>query len=128
MGKVIKVNLANNMTLVSVLHLENASALYANAIDSTGDIGYFVQTSWNVQVAPRIFKVDLTSNMSVLDSSDLNVGDGYVINLLLTSDSTALYMSAKDSKLNIYRISVHQETLQNLLTLKCCRFQRLTCR
>ena len=117
MGKVIKVNLANNMTVVSVLHLENASALYANAIDSTGDIGYFVQTSWNVQVAPRIFKVDLTSNMSVLDSSDLNVGDGYVINLLLTSDSTALYMSAKDSKLNINRIDLTNLSIDGFQTL-----------
>jgi DNA-binding beta-propeller fold protein YncE len=116
-SRIMKINIAGEFSLEGTLILgEEFTSIYAGAISSDGSTGYVVSSVWSPDLAPTIFSLDLEQG-EIIDSAALPVGDGYVTDIVLQNDNSAIYMASSFNEVRATKINLNNLSVSAVETL-----------
>jgi len=116
-SRIMKINIAGEFSLEGTIFLgAEFTSIYAGAISSDGSTGYVVSSVWNPELAPTIFSLDLAQG-EIIDSAALPVGDGYVTDIVLQNDDSAIYMASSYNEVRATKINLNNLSVSAVETL-----------
>lgn len=106
-GYLIKVDLTGQMSVVSEIQVGTSDDHhYSIALNSDATIGYLIGTHWSPDGIPSMFAVNLSGDMEIIQDTQLNPGDGYIQELVLTSNTKGWYLGVPYGQVKLYRVDL----------------------